>query len=88
MSGVIDEMGCRAENEDGLLCTTLILEERRLELEILTADRKWHEQEAKKNGAKAEGNGGNVQKGWVAEAVEAMNGWVLAEAAEVMNAGP
>ena len=65
MSDVIDEMGCHAENKDGLLCTALLFEERRLEWEILSADQKWREREAKKNGAKAMGNAASGQKGWV-----------------------
>ena len=65
MSDAIDEMGCRAENKEGLLCTALLFEERRLEWEILSGDIKWREQEGKKNGEKAKSNSGSKQKGWV-----------------------
>ena len=77
MSDIIDEMGCRHEKEDSLLCAALLFEEQRLELDILIADRRWHEQEGKKHGAKANGAAESGRKGWV-----------VAEAAEVMNAGP
>ena len=65
MSDVIDEMGCRHEQNDGILCVALLFEETRLELEILSADRKWHEQKVAESSAQADGGVGSGQKGWV-----------------------
>ena len=76
MSDVVDEMRCASAKEPSMLCTVL-LEERRLELEILSADQMWHEQKGRKNGEKSKGDGRSGQKGWV-----------VAEPAEVVNAGP
>lgn len=77
MSDVIDEMRCVDAKEPSMLCTVLLLEERPLELEIQSADQMLHEQEGRKNDAKAKEDGGKGQKGWI-----------VAEAAEVEDAGP
>lgn len=52
MSDMIDEMGCRHEKKDSILCVDLLFEERRLEWEtFMSADLGLHEQRAGEDSA-------------------------------------
>ena len=79
MADVVGEMGCLSvhEEEDDFLCLAMVMEEKRLEAEIVTEALRWYDFEKEKDDkAKADAEMG--QEG----------GWVFAKMAEVEDAGP
>ena len=79
MADMVGEMGCLSvhEEEDDFLCLTLVMEEKRLEAEIVTEALRWYDFEKEKDDeAKVDVEMG--QEG----------GWVIARKAEVEDAGP
>ena len=79
MSDMVGEMGCLSvhEEEDDFLCLALVMEEKRLEAEIITEALRWYDFEKEKDDkAKADAKTGQDR------------GWVVANKAEVENAGP
>lgn len=78
MSEVVGEMGCLHEKEPELLCLVLVIQEKRLEGEIVTAALKWYDFDWESETTAKAG----------AETREKEGGWVIVEEAEVEDAGP
>lgn len=80
MGEVVREMGCLHEKapESEVLCLVLVIEEKRLEAEIVTAALKWYDFDWESEAtAKADAKTGQKE-----------GGWVVVEEAEVEDAGP
>ena len=79
MADMVGEMRCLTlhQEEDDFLCLALVMEEKRLEAEIITEALRWYDFEKGKD-EKAKADAMMGQEG----------GWVVAKKAEVEDAGP
>ena len=73
---MIGEIGCLDKKEPDFFCSALLSAEKGLEWEVLSADLKWRQQKNEETTADA------------TVGSESGGGWVVAEKAEVEDAGP